>query len=109
MKCILLTSAFLLSVFFMHAQNANAIAEKIAKKMKDSLSLSSNQQAAILGINLQLHEQKKQAFARYENLDSLGKKIQSIENTRDSLYRPIMGAETFSLYKRKKKNLVNNN
>jgi hypothetical protein len=90
--------------------NAAQIAQKIAKKMKDSLSLTGNQKSKIYDVNMRLHNKKQ--IARNETVNNpvlLATKIQNIEKTRDSLYKPILTVPQFDLYKIKKRNLVNNN
>ena len=107
----------LLLLFFIsvHAQNNNQIdqgqrfARKIALKIKDSLNLNGNEMNQLEAINLSIHNQKKQAMASGLGRDSIGRRLQRIEGTRDSLYRQVLPADKFDLYKQKKKNLVNNN
>jgi hypothetical protein len=86
------------------------LAQKIANKMKDSLGLTVQQQAGIYQINLQLHGQKQQARQQYSgNPAQLGPVIQAIEQSRDSLYKPLLLPQEFLVYKQKKRNLVTNN
>ena len=88
---------------------AATVADKIAQKMKDSLSLTTSQKDQIYQVNMQLQESKINARQQYTGTDSARIYVQRIENTRDSLYRPILGEEKFLLYREKKTNLVNNN
>lgn len=90
-------------------QGAEAISLKIAQKMKDSLSLTATQKDSLYNINLLLHSRKAAAWQQYADSDSLQIVIQRIENTRDSLYRPILTSSQFDVYRVKKRNLVNNN
>lgn len=85
------------------------VAGNIANKMKDSLDLSVEQRAHIYSINLKLHERKKNARNNNASTISLQKRMQQIENTRDSLYQPVLSEEQYLLYKQKKSNLINNN
>lgn len=86
------------------------LAEKISKKMKDTLSLSKAQTAQIYAINLRLSTQKALARKYYAGTDSAGYYIQRIERTRDSLYHTVItNEEKYNLYKKKKRNLVSNN
>jgi hypothetical protein len=86
------------------------LAQKIATKMKDSLGLTEGQRAAIYQVNLQLHAQKQQARQQQAgNPAQLGTTLQSIERSRDSLYRPLLQPAEFLLYKQKKRVLVTNN
>lgn len=89
--------------------NANALANKIAKKMKDTLGLSSQQRNQIKDVNISLHDQKMAVRSQYTNRDSVSVKLQKIEKTRDSLYRPVLTQQQYDLYKQKKRNLVSNN
>jgi hypothetical protein len=88
---------------------AEQLADKIAVKMKDSLSLSSEQKGQLYTINIQLSNQKASVRQQYAGTDSLQLKMQRVENTRDSLYRSVLGEEKYLLYRQKKRNLVNNN
>jgi hypothetical protein len=90
--------------------NAVQVAQKIAKKMKDSLNLTGNQKNSIYDINMVLHNQKQAARLQYASTPAvLTTKMQTIEKTRDSLYTPILTAPQFILYKQKKRNLISNN
>lgn len=113
-KIYLLVIASLLFLF-VNAQNNNQsdqgqrLAHKMAQKMKDSLDLTGNQMNQIYQINILLHEQKKQAMISGLSRDSISKRLQKIENSRDSLYRIIIPIEKFEIYKLKKRRIVNNN
>ena len=111
MKYLLIALLLLATVFRAEAQStpAEQIASKIARKMKDSLTLNSDQEQQAYDANMQLHSLKMQARQHYANTDSLGVHIQRIENTRDSLYHSFLTANQYLLYRHKKKNLVNNN
>jgi hypothetical protein len=89
--------------------NANLVAIKIAKKMQDSLSLSAEQKNAIRAINLKLHENKMAARSAYSNIDSVTRKVQRIENTRDSLYQSVLSVPQYEMYLQKKRNLISAN
>lgn len=89
--------------------NAEIFANKIAEKMKDSLSLTETEQAQLYDINMLLHQQKNIAREQYAENDSLGIYIQRVENTRDSLYELILPSDKFILYQQKKTTLINNN
>ncbi|MFT3824230.1 MAG: hypothetical protein QM731_09930 [Chitinophagaceae bacterium] len=106
------TLVFIISSLMLKAQQnpAEQLAQKIAQKMKDSLSLSTTQQQDLYTINLQLHQQKLTARSQNNgNLNAITVAIQHIENTRDSLYKPVLTAEQFTQYRQKKLNLLNNN
>jgi len=110
MKKILVTSGFVLYALFSTAQNSGPeiLAEKIAQRMKDTLSLTEAQKDQLYVINMQLHNEKLVARQTISNRDSLSAELQRVENKRDVLYQPILNTK-FELYLQKKRNLVNNN
>lgn len=109
--CLLLLLSSLLGAGNASAQSSvqTALAERIAGKLKDSLSLSGAQKDSIYAINMLLSNQKNNLRSIYQNFDSLQFYTQQVEHTRDSLYRPVLGEEKYLLYRQKKNNLVNNN
>lgn len=103
--CIIIGNNYVLA-----QQNpATQLAEKIAKKMKDSLSLTGNQKNQVYDINMLLHNQKMAARQQYTDRDSVRFYLQRIEGKRDSLYKTILPDNKFQMYREKKRNLVNNN
>lgn len=99
-----------MTAFSCFAQQSEAeLAKKIAQKMRDSLSLNNKQASEIFSINVQLARMKKEMRSRYTNTDSLRRSIQRVENKRDSLYQSVLNPAQYSLYRQKKRNLVNNN
>jgi len=113
-----LISTILLFFSFLLAQNgktqsnspqSNLVAQKIAKKIKDTLGLTPQQRNQVFQINMDLNNQKQQVRQETTIQDSLIIRIQRIENKRDTLYFPILGTEKYQLYLQKKRNLVNNN
>lgn len=88
--------------------HATQLANKIGQKMKDSLGLTGQQKNDIVNINMNLFNQKKAARQQHPS-GEVTYYLQKIENTRDSLYRLVLPAEKYSLYKQKKTKLVNNN
>lgn len=115
-KNLFIIILLLISAFAVSAQTSNQqqdqgerLARKIAKQIKDSLNLTGAQMNQLATINISLHQQKKQLMSSGQSRDSIGKGLQRIENTRDSLYRLIIPIEKFELYKLKKRNLINNN
>lgn len=110
MKYILTILLVSIISFAAKAQNnqATLLADKIAQKMKDSLSLTAQQKSLLYQINMDLHQLKVAMRQQYSSPDSLQVKLQKIENRRDSLYRPVLTEEQFLLYRQKKYNLVNN-
>ena len=110
-KCSFLLFLLLTACLLVNAQQvpATLIAKKIADRITDSLALSEQQRAALYAINMQLHDRKMLLRQQYSSPDSLRYYLQAAENSRDSLYLPVLGKEKFALYLRKKRNLVNNN
>lgn len=78
-------------------------AYRIAKKLKDTLSLSDSKLNQIYNINMQLQLQK------LVNQQQGVSVLQAIENTRDSLYHTILSDSLFILYKQKKQRLLSAN
>ena len=93
------------------AQNeaGKKLAAQMAKKMKDSLNLTNQQENAILQINLQLNTKKYLVRQQYAASDSLRRFLQKTENSRDSLYKKVLPAQSYNLYLIKKKNMLNIN
>lgn len=88
---------------------ATILANKLAVRMKDSLSLTQAQQQQLYQLNLQLHQSKMSVRQQYAGNDSLRLRVQWVENTRDSLYRGVLTTGQHELYLQKKRNLINNN
>ena len=111
MKIFVLLSCccLLLSLTGQAQAPAEQVAEKIARKMKDSLGLTEQQKELIYGINVTIHNLKAAVWQRYNQRDSVRVHLQMIENRRDSLYRRVLTEEKFGLYRLKKRYLVNNN
>jgi hypothetical protein len=110
MKSTIIVLITILSLNRLQAQaSSQQVANKIANKMKDSLSLSDEQKALIYNINIKLSNEKLAVRQSYAHSDSLQIKMQRVENTRDSLYKEVLTAPQLELYKKKKRNLVNNN
>lgn len=85
------------------------IAIKMARRMKDSLGLSTTEQQQLYIINLQLYNKKNELWSKYSNEDSLFIHTQKIEDTRDSLYKAVLINDKYLLYKQKKRLLISNN
>jgi hypothetical protein len=105
--------AFLLTVTINTAlgqtgnQNAGTqLANHIADKMRDSLSLTSAQRDQVFSINMDLHTRKMAARSGTQDRDSLSKLFQQIEKKRDSLYGTMLTEQQLLLYKQKKRNLI---
>jgi len=110
MKKIFITTGLILLISISKAQSSEAeiLAEKIAKKMKDTLSLNDTQKNHVYDINIQLSNEKMSVRQQFTNRDSVIINLQRIENKRDSLYRNVLPGEKYALYLQKKRNLVNN-
>jgi hypothetical protein len=110
-KTILLIPALFFAMFLLKAQQTPAvqIAQKIAQKMQDTLSISPQQRQQIFQINIQLNDLKQAVRQQTSNRDSLQRGFQRIERGRDSLYHTVLSDEKYQLYIQKKRNLVNNN
>ncbi len=111
MKIVLVTVLFLLIGMASKAQSATAIqiADKIARRMKDSLSLTEQQKDSINSLNILLSNKKAQLRKQYTDIDSLQVHFQRVERLRDTLYKTILGDEKYLMYKKKKRYLVSNN
>lgn len=81
-------------------------AEKIATKMKDTLSLTTGQRTDLYTISMNIEIQKQLTLQQYTGTDSLLVKLKYIEYLRDSLYRPVLTTEQFNQYKLKRMELV---
>jgi hypothetical protein len=81
---------------------AEVLANRIAQKMKDTLQLSESQRSQIYDLNMQMHNQKMQLRQQFAGDSTLRDRIQAVENTRDSLYSPVLTEQQFLAYKQKK-------
>lgn len=110
MKSIIFFTAliFLAGTGLGQTSMSDSMSFKIARKMKDSLQLTSTQETQLVSINRYLANQKLTLRNRITSIDSLRQETQKIEGMRDSLYSNIL-AEKFILYQQKKHVLVNNN
>lgn len=86
-----------------------AYATKVADRLKDSLQLTADQRGKVYKLSIQLSIEKMQARQQSSNRDSVGRKLQRIESTRDSLYSTVLSREQFEKYKLRKGSLLNNN
>jgi hypothetical protein len=99
---------FLSGIGFCQTTISDSISFKIARKIKDSLQLTSAQEAQLINANQYLANRKIALRGRFTSMDSLRNETQKIEGMRDSLYNNIL-ADKFILYRQKKSMLVNNN
>lgn len=84
------------------------LAQRIATRMKDTLSLTAFQTQQVYNVNLNLNIKKMQARNISTNRVIVGQAIQAVEKTRDSLYRIGLTLPQYQLYLQKKKNIVKN-
>ncbi len=107
-KILLLFICFLFYAITANAQEKKPEkhAEKIADAMKDSLNLNKKQRDEIYTINMDLYNKKTIARKASTDRAIVGKELQRIENTRDSLYKKILAEKEYDLYKQEKRNLV---
>lgn len=87
----------------------NQIAREIADKMYVLLALSKKQQTEVLQVNLDLQNQKKEAFRLSGDRTNLQERLQRIESSRDSLYATVLTSQQLARYKQKKKYVVSIN
>lgn len=110
MKRYFVLIAVLLSIGFRgtaQAVNNDAPAQRLAMRMRDSLSLSAGQYDSIYAINQRINQLNTAARLQYaQQIDSLQASLQRIEYGRDALYRPVLGVDKYLLYKRKKIKLL---
>jgi hypothetical protein len=110
MILFLLTTFFKASFSQSNGQDpATRLANRIADKMRDSLSLSQKQRNDIFVITTQLQDRKKAAMTSGQDRNNIGLALQQIENTRDSLYATVLSAAQIQIYNQKKRNLIRNN
>jgi hypothetical protein len=109
MKILYVFILFLVSHKVSAQTQSEKVAQVIAGKMKDSLNLTEKEAEIIYKLNLTINDQKNTMRQRYSGRDSLTKKIQRIENTRDSLYRPVLSGDQYVKYKQRKTSLISSN
>jgi hypothetical protein len=85
---------------------AAQVAHHIANKMADTLELTNQQRAKIFVINMDLHKQKTTARGRSQDRNEVGRDLQKIEGSRDSMYKAVLTEAQYLLYIQKKRNLV---
>lgn len=106
---ILITAFFNSVIAQTNNQDAGIIlANRMADKLRDSLSLSSTQRDQLFSINIELHNRKMAARSGSQNRDSIGILFQQIENKRDSFYGTVLLEPQFLVYKQKKRYLISN-
>jgi|LakMenE01Jun11ns_1017448.scaffolds.fasta_scaffold9627444_1 hypothetical protein len=81
-------------------------AKGIAQFFSDSLHTSSVVTDSIYAINLLLGVQKMRAWETISKPDSLKLQLQQIENLRDVLYKPLLDSSRFTLYLKRKKEML---
>ena len=113
MKKIFAIVILVFVVNYLQAQDQNTpaaqLAHHIADKMKDTLGLDNQQRAKVFKANMDLYKQKAEARAKSQDRIAVGKDLQRIEGTRDSLYKVVLTEAQYNLYVQKKRYLVTNN
>ncbi len=111
LKLVLTLLAIIAFRYIVPAQSAGAaqLANHIAQKMKDTLSLTQEQKSQIYSINLQIHSLKMEVRQQYNNPDTIRVRTQRVESSRDSLYRPVLNQPQYQLYLQKKRYLISAN
>jgi hypothetical protein len=110
---ICLISLYVISCAPVSAQKAPIVSDTLLESqaknlsliIKDSLALSTKETNAIYDINLQLAKQKKAAFELRDRA-LVGRQLQLLENSRDSLYSTVLKKNVFEKYLKSKKNLL---
>lgn len=94
---------------FSQGNPAQQLALKQAKRMQDTLKLTSSERNQIVDANLKIYQWKSKVRLDYNgNFTEIQKQTQIEENKRDSLYRLILTADKFRLYQQKKRILLAN-
>lgn len=106
--CILMTNVAKAQDNNVYEANADLVSSTLARKMTDSLQLSTQQYNELVKINRQLHDKKHALILSGLHRDSVSLLIQKVENSRDSLYQLVITKQQFDWYKGKKKRLIKN-
>jgi hypothetical protein len=106
---ILTLSLFILPFCSFSQTNQEKISKYLVSILRDSLNLSDNQVQNIYKMNLTLEEQKNNVRSMEDLIDNKRKKVQKIENSRDSLYATVLNPIQFEAYKNRKSSLLNVN
>lgn len=107
MKNIIIVVLFIAPLSIMAQTNQEKSSKYLADRLRDSLSLNGKQYQELFKINLSLEEQKKNVRSMDDQIDNKRKRVQKIENSRDSLYATILNAKQFESYKNRKSSLLN--
>lgn len=108
-KKIVITIITIVALAFNGRAAADSLSARIAHRMQDSLALSDEQKNSIYTINVLLQQRKQAARNKETDITVLKAVFQEIENSRDSLYLPVLGQNKYDLYKQKKTTLLRNN
>jgi hypothetical protein len=107
--CIIFVALFSVPCMAQQPTMAEQLSARIARKIRDTLQLSAEQQEQLYQINMLLHQRKMDARRQHPSPAEAAPYIQIIENSRDSLYRQVIPADRYGLYQQKKTKLVSNN
>lgn len=80
-------------------------AMNLAQTLKDSLHLSPKEMNDLYEINIQIAKQKKAVF-KLQDRALVGRQLQLLENSRDSLYNSVLDKKAFEKYLKSKKNIL---
>lgn len=111
MRSIFLIATFIILGYQSRSQQTDvvtSVANKIADRIKDSLSLTTEQRNGIYQANLWIHQQKQGVRTQYSSTDSVRIHIQRIENKRDSVYYLVLPMEKYEAYLIRKIELIRN-
>lgn len=112
MKYILIAFVFIVSAMKTFAQSdiGEQRSQNLARRMMDTLGLTTQQRDSIYAINMRIHTRKMQYWKQYANSegDPLTYFLQITENTRDSLYKAVLTPDQMILYREKKRYLFKN-
>ncbi|RYZ29576.1 MAG: hypothetical protein EOP49_40480 [Sphingobacteriales bacterium] len=79
---------------------------RVGQKMRDTLGLNSEQTQSLTRLTLVLQNRKTTVWYNYQGIDSVRFYVQTLENKRDSLYRPVLTEQQYNLYLQKKSSLI---
>ena len=107
MKVFLILFFLTAPISLLAQSNQEKLSQFLANKLRDSLSLNVKQHQVLYSINLIIEEEKKNVRSINEDPFLLRKRVQKIENKRDSLYQGVFNTEQFILYKDRKSTFLN--
>ncbi len=82
------------------------VSHKISDKVADSLGLDEQTRAKLFRLSQYIAEQKLQARKASNDRAGVGKRLQLIENSRDSLYKTVLSPAKYQQYLQRKRTLI---